>query len=198
LDVHGTEKNVHSDSYAKITAFILAFGNALAKLEDPNHGKVDVLSKNEIKNEGMIFIRAFLKEFILYNHLETKDDLLAMGLKPRDDTPTRAPIPTDVPVGEVDTSTHQQHTLHIKAGDLTGKNKPEKTIRGFEVWRTMGDNPPSTDEEWTYVDFSSRSSIIVKYSLSEVGKTVYYRFRWVNTRNEKGPWCKGYLFAIVP
>jgi hypothetical protein len=196
LEQHGPEWNVRPDNYAKIAAFIIAFADALVKLEDPNHGKVDIATKNNIKKEGMTEIRAFLNEFIIYNRLISKEALVAMNLKPHDDTPTRAPVPTDMPVGEVNTTTHQQHTIHVKAG-LTGKNKPDKTITGFELQRKLGGDPPKTDEEWTYVDFSSRSTLVVKYALSDVGKTVYYRFRWVNTRNEKGPWCEGFLIAIV-
>jgi hypothetical protein len=197
LEEHGPAWGIDPSRYAKIVAFIIAFADALAKVEDPNHGKVDVSSKNSIKAELTKEIRGFSKESILYNRLITKEDLLAMGFNPHDDTPTRAPVPTDKGVGEVDTSTHQQHTIRVKAGNLTGKNKPEKTVTGFEVWRKVGGDPPVTDEEWTYVDFSSRVSLIIKYPLSDVGKTVYYRFRWVNTRNEKGPWCEGYLIAVV-
>jgi hypothetical protein len=198
LNQHAIEWNIDPNSYTEISQRTTAFEDALRKLEDPNHGKVDVLLKNDIKKDLMKEIRSFLKEYIIYNHLVSQEDLLAIGIKPRDDTPSRSPVPTDIPVGEVDTSTHQQHTVHVKAGNLTGKTKPDKTVTGFELWRTMGDNPPKTDEEWTYVDFSSRSSMIVKYPLADVGKTIYYRFRWVNTRNEKGPWCEGYLIAVVP
>jgi hypothetical protein len=198
MEEHAATWKVLPESYAKIREDTIAFGDALRKLEDPNHGKVDILAKNNLKKVLISDIRSFLKEFVIYNHLISEEDLFGMGLKPHDNTPTRAPIPTDKPVGEVDTSTHQQHTLRIKAGNLTGKTKPDATINGFEVWRKVGGDPPATDEEWTYVDFSSRSSFIVKYPLSDVGKTVYYRFRWVNTRNEKGPWCEGYLVTIVP
>jgi hypothetical protein len=198
LGQHAGLWNIDPSSYAKITERTTAFEDALKKVEEPNHGKVDVLLKNDIKNELMKETRKFLKEYILYNHLVTREDLLALGIKPYDDVPSRAPVPTDKPVGEVKTSTHQQHTIRVKAGDLTGKTKPDRTVIGFELWRTMGENPPKTDEEWTYVDFSSRSSMIVKYPLADIGKIVYYRFRWVNTRNEKGPWCEGYLMAVVP
>jgi hypothetical protein len=198
LEKHVTSWNINPDSYGKLVTFVIAFGDALAKVENPNHGSVDVLAKNDIKIELTGYIRNFSKEYILYNHLITKEDLLAMGFKPRDETPTRVSIPTDVPTGEVNTSTHQQHTLRIKAGTLTGKSKPDRSVTGFELWRKVGGDPPANDEEWTYVDFSSRATMIVKYPLSDMGKTVYYRFRWINTRNEKGPWCEGYLIAVVP
>jgi hypothetical protein len=198
LEKNGHLWNVRPDSYAKIAAFIIAFAEALAKLEDPNHGKVDVALKNNIKKDGTKEIRAFLKESIIYNRLISKDALLAMGLKPHDDVLTRPSKPTDMGIGDVDTSTHQQHTVRVKAGNLTGKSKPDITVTGFELQRKVGGEPPKTDEEWTYVDFSSRSALIVKYPLADVGKIVYYRFRWVNTRNEKGPWCESYLMAVVP
>jgi hypothetical protein len=198
MEEHVTLWNVSPESYAKVQECTIAYRDALRKAKDPNHGKVDVLAKNNMKKDLIKEIRNFLKEFVLYNHLITEEDLVGMGLRPHDNTPTRAPIPIDKPVGEVDTSTHQQHTLRVKAGNLTGKSKPDTTINGFEVWRKVGGDAPATDEEWTYVDFSSRSTLIVKYPLIDVGKTVYYRFRWVNTRNEKGPWSEGLLIAIVP
>ncbi|MDR0619703.1 MAG: hypothetical protein LBG17_07395 [Bacteroidales bacterium] len=109
---------------------------------------------------------------------------------------TTVAVATDMPAGEVDFSKHQQHSVHVKAGKLTGKSKPPK-VHGYEVWNKVGGDPPASDSEWTYVNFASRTPLVINYPQTEVGKSVYYRFRWVNTRNQPGPWSEGFVSAVI-
>jgi hypothetical protein len=39
--------------------------------------------------------------------------------------------------------------------------------------------------------------MIIDYPQVDVGKTVYYRFRWVNEREQPGPWSEGILEAVI-
>ena len=40
--------------------------------------------------------------------------------------------------------------------------------------------------------------MVVEYTYGQVGVTVWYRFRWVNSRNQPGPWSEGVLSAVIP
>jgi hypothetical protein len=196
LRLHAGAWGIDPMSWSEIERMILMYEDAYTRAKNPNRGSADILLKNECRNTLKKAVRHYVKEYLEYNHLITDEDRKMMGLPIHDTKPTPAPVPTDSPVGEVDFSTHQQHKVHVKVGTLTGKAKPPK-VRGFEVWRKIGGEPPVSDDEWTYVKFSSRSSLLIDYPLTEVGKTVYYRFRWVNTRNQPGPWSEGYVSAVI-
>ena len=193
---HATAFGINPSSWADIDALTAAYDAAYTKAEDPNRGTADVIAKNEARDALKKATRQYVKEYLASNHLVTDEDRKRMGLPVHDDKPTHAPLPTDMPAGEVDFSKHQQHRVHVKAGSLTGKAKPPK-VHGFEVWSKVGGDPPASDSEWTYVNFSSRSPLVIDYPQTEVGKTVYYRFRWVNTRNQPGPWSEGYVSAVI-
>jgi hypothetical protein len=66
------------------------------------------------------------------------------------------------------------------------------------MWRKVGGEPPADDSEYTFVCLSTRTAIAADYPLTDTGKTVYYRFRWMNSRNQPGHGCKDFVSAIVP
>jgi hypothetical protein len=166
------------------------FAQKLEIADEPaTRTKAAIQAKNDARTALETAIRQAVKEYLTNNHTVTNQDRDVLGLPVHDTKPTPAPLPTDMPVGEVDTAKHQQHLIHVKAGSLTGKSKPPK-VHGFEVWRKVGGAPPASDTEWVYVNFSGRSPMLINYPLTEVGLTVYYRFRWVNSRNQPGPWSE--------
>jgi hypothetical protein len=194
---HATAWNLTAASWAKITPLLKTYETAYTKAQDPNRGKADVLEKNEARDVLKKAVRQYVKEYLTNNHLITDDDRERIGLPVHDTKPTPAPPVTDMPVGEVDFSTRMRHSLHVKMGKLTGKAKPGH-VNGFEVWSKIGGDPPTDDSQWSYAGFSSRSPMTIDYPQSDTGKTVYYRFRWVNTRNQPGPWSEGIVSAIIP
>jgi hypothetical protein len=196
VSAHASAWNISADAVASVESLIAAYDAAYVKSEDPNRGRADVIAKNESRDTLKHAVRQFVKEHLAYNSAVTDEDRRHMGLPVHDTKPTPAPPITDMPVGEVDFSVHQQHRLHVKEGKLTGRSKPEHA-KGFEVWRKVGGDPPATDSDWSYVNFSSRSSMVINYPQEDVGKIVYYRFRWINTRNQPGPWNESIISAVI-
>jgi hypothetical protein len=185
------------DVYQELAAMRNDFEQKLETAEEPaTRTKTTVQVKNDAHNALEHRIRQVVKEYLANNHTVTNGDRDDLGLPIHDVKPTPSPQPTDMPVGEVDTSKHQQHSVHVKTGTLTGKSKPPK-VHGFEVWHKVGGDPPANDSEWVYANFSSRSPLLINYPQTEVGKTVYYRFRWVNSRNQPGPWSESYVSAVI-
>ncbi|MDR0349449.1 MAG: hypothetical protein LBH90_08180 [Tannerella sp.] len=184
--------------YQELQALLDTFKEKFSLAEAPEtRTKATVQAKNDARKVLERQLRERIAEYLTHNHLMSDADRDNLGLPVRDTKPTPAPLPTDMPVGEVDTSTHQQHRIRVKSGTLTGKTKPPK-VYGVEVWRKVGGEPPADDSGYTYVCLATRSPIVINYPLSDVGKTVYYRFRWVNTRNQPGPWSEGYINAVIP
>ncbi|MDR1958063.1 MAG: hypothetical protein LBQ54_03300 [Planctomycetaceae bacterium] len=54
-----------------------------------------------------------------------------------------------------------------------------------------------SDEEFVYANFSSSVTLTLEYSLEYVGKTVWYQFRWVNLKNDPGPWSENIVSAVI-
>jgi hypothetical protein len=121
---HARAFGIDPHTMDEITALTETYDKAYARSEDPNRGKADVIAKNEARDTLKKAVRQYVKEYLENNHLVSDEDRRRMGLPVHDTKPTPARIPTDAPVGEVDFSKHQQHSVHVKVGTLTGKAKP--------------------------------------------------------------------------
>ncbi|MDR2469423.1 MAG: hypothetical protein LBD27_02945 [Tannerella sp.] len=155
-----------------------------------------IAERQTVQKEYTKALREFFRQYILYNKFVPIADREAMGLKIYDTTRTPAPKPSTMPVGNVDFSIRRRHTLRIKDSVHTGRGLPSH-VHGFEVWRKIGGTAPVNSNEFEYAGFSSTSSFTINYELEQVGLTVYYIFRWVNARNEPGPWSEGVTSATI-
>jgi hypothetical protein len=183
--------------FDQLSEYGRVYEEALLAATDPvTRTKVTVQKKNDARDALKKFIRGMVKEYLANNHLVTNADRVLLGLPVHDDKPTPIDPPTDVPRGNADTSTHQRHFLSVESSASSKKGKPDK-VHGFEVWSKVGGEPPADETEWTYVNTATRSPMRIDYPMADVGKTVYYRFRWVNNRNQPGPWCEGYIVAVI-
>ena len=72
---------------------ITAFDTALAAFQQPNHGRVDTLAKNEAKNALIHALRTYVQAYIARNPAVTDEDKERMGLPLHDATPTPRPAP---------------------------------------------------------------------------------------------------------
>ncbi|MDR1339100.1 MAG: hypothetical protein LBK58_03475 [Prevotellaceae bacterium] len=190
---HGGTWQIPPTEVSRIVLLIANYKAAYKKAEAPNHGTGDTQAKNEARKTLEKEVRNFVKEYLANNHFISNEDRKDMGIPVHDDKPSPAPIPTDMPAGKVDFSRHRQHVLHVKAGSLTGKSKPPH-VHGFEVWRKIGTDP---EGKFEYVGFSSRSTFLMDYDEKLVGQTVSYRVRWMNSRNQPGPWNEDDINAVI-
>jgi hypothetical protein len=160
--------------------------------------KPAVQAKNDAKKTFTGVLRKFTRRYLLYNPLVTNDDRDLLRLPIPDLTPTPVPPPKTWPNGTVDTSVHQRHTVHVTDSvEVHPHGGLPSDAHGFETWCKVGGTMPASDEEFTYVNFSTTSSLTVNYPLDKVGQTVWYRFRWVNERNQPGPWSET-VSAVIP
>jgi hypothetical protein len=161
--------------------------------------KITIQAKNDAKKSFTAVIREFCMGHLLHNRLVTNDDRDMLQLPIYDPTPTPVPVPVTSPVGQVDMGTHQRHVLHVTdSKEVSPRGGLPADVHAFETWRKMGGDAPQTDAEFTYLATSTTSSLTVDYALAEVGQRVWYRFRWLNTRNQPGPWSENIISAIVP
>jgi hypothetical protein len=139
-------------------------------------------------------MRLFIREHLTYNRRVANTDRVNMQLPIHDKIRTRAPLLTARPSGHVDFSVHQQHTMHVR--ESTEKRRADHAY-GFEVWSKIGGERPLGDNDFQYAGFSTSTSLKLKYLLQDVGKTVYYRVRWVNRHHQPGPWSETIITAVI-
>ena len=111
-----------------------------------------------------------------------------LGLPIYKTTHTPAPVATEPPADECDTSVHGRVAIHFfPAGSLRKKGKPFGQ-HGVEIAWVIRDTPPVRWDELLHSVFDTNSPYTFIFENDQRGQTLYYALRWENTRGEKGPW----------
>jgi len=108
-------------------------------------------------------------------------------------TPLRephAPAPTTRPVVTVDTSQRLQHTLHFFDETTPNSRAKPDGVKGAEIRRAVADAPVNDPEQMDFLALDSATPYVAQYTAAEAGKTASYIIRWVNRRDEPGPWSQ--------
>ncbi len=152
-----------------------------------NRTSADVKAKDDARYDYEPSLRSFVAEHLANNSKVSDADRTRLGLTVRSDSRTSSPVPDSSPVGRIDFSVRQQHTIHFSdEATPTSRAKPAG-VHGCEIWMKVGEAPASV-AELTYLTTDTATPYVVNFSEADAGKTAYYRLRWVNTRNERGPW----------
>lgn len=176
----------------KQTAWVTAFNKASNK---QNRSAADVRAKDDARAPFQKGIRNFVAQWLANNNKITDSDRERMDITVRSGSRTPVPVPTTTPVGTIDFSLRQQHSLYFVDSATNGKAKPEG-VHGCEVWMKTGGEAPKDDSEFMYQGIDTKSPYLVSFSVSDIGKIVYYRMRWINKRGQTGPWSST-ISAVV-
>jgi hypothetical protein len=174
--------------YELLAKLLEVFTRKMERATSPGtRTSVAIRIKNRARQALKKAIRQAVKEYLAHNHLLSESDRVELGLPVYDKKPTPAPSISSHPMVSVDIHQSQRHTLKVRDSETRSKSKPAHAA-GFEIWRKIGAPAPKTDSEWQLVELALHSPHTLDYHLEERGQWVYYRFRWVNTRGEKGTW----------
>ena len=195
----GTQWQIPAAATQKLsTSFNFYDGKYQIAIDPATRTPAAVQDKNDAKKTFIGDARIYCKGYLLYNQLLTNADRDLLQLPIPDKKPTPVPPPKGTPEGRVDTSVHQRHTIHVVD---TKEEHPRgglpDGVYGFEIWSCRGGEIPTDDKAFTYVATSTTSTHVIDYPLAEVGTTVGYRFRYINARNQPGPWSE-IIFAVIP
>jgi hypothetical protein len=169
-------------AYSNYTAKYLAAENPVTRTP------AAVQAKHESRKVFEKLFRAYISAWITYNPRVSDEDRRNMRLPIHDTTPTSVGPPTEMSILEIDFSKRQQHSVIAKNAE--GKRKKPLHAHGFEIYYKVGGDAPASDHDFQYAGFTTRSPFIIKYDLDHVSKTVWYRVRWVNIKNDPGPWSE--------
>ncbi|MDR1674861.1 MAG: hypothetical protein LBR86_00080 [Tannerella sp.] len=139
---------------------------------------------------------SLLLKGLRYNTRLTEDQRLELGLTDYDTSHTPPSVLHSYPVVVVTPIGPGQLRLDWH-DSLTGKKSKSHLVHGCEVRKAILPVPPKSAEEILPSEFSTRTPYFLEFDLSLRGQTVYFCFRWEDTRGRKGPWS-GILSAIIP
>lgn len=135
------------------------------------------------------FVRE-LTALIQANSAVTNEQRAALGITVPKSTKTPSPVPATRPMANVDNKNRLDHTIHFfDEATPNSKAKPEG-VKACEIWMKIGGTPPADASELKYLASDTRSPYIVHFNGEDAGKTAHYWLRWLNTRNEPGPWSE--------
>lgn len=178
------------DDATKLDAAFLKFENSyFAHLAAIAASEAASQTKTSDKSSLISIIREDTK-VIQANPSVTNAQKAELGVTVPKETKTAAPVPTTRPIADIDNKQRLQHIIHFfDEGSVKSKAKPEG-VRGCEIWCKIGGEPPLDENETKYLATDTKTPYIAHFDGADGGKTAHYMLRWVNTRNEPGPWSE--------
>jgi hypothetical protein len=162
-----------------------------------NRTATDVQAKNDALYVYKKWLRIFVAENLANNSLIPDSDRIRMGLTVKSVTRTASPVPSSFPMGMADFSVRWQHTLSFNDNTSPRSKAKPAGVHGCEIWAKVGGDAPKNVSELSYMGIATTNTYTARYSGNEVGNTVYYWLRWVNTRGEQGPWGATFSAMVV-
>ncbi|MCZ8090937.1 hypothetical protein [Flavobacterium sp.] len=124
----------------------------------------------------------------------TIEDRNTLNMPERSTSKTPVPVPTTVPIGQVNTSRRLEHTISFTNED--GSSAKPFGVHGCQIWYKIG-TPAVDPSELSFMFTDTSSPHIHQFNGEHVGKNVYYWLRWENTRGETGPWSDVVMATIT-
>jgi hypothetical protein len=154
--------------------------------------KTIIQIKDGAKEELMTALRAVYAD--IPASIWTLEDRNTLNVHERSTTRTPAPVPTTVPIGQVNTSRRLEHTISFTNED--GSSAKPFGVHGCQIWYKIG-TPAVDPSELSFMFTDTSSPHIHQFNGEHVGKNVYYWLRWENTRGETGPWSDVVMATIT-
>ena len=188
--------NVTEDAFTKFCSAIDAFDKELSiPLND--RSRVSNARLRTACNELRVIMRDIKRRYFLLPPLD-KADLIALGLKLKDDTPTAVGKPLGVAAANVKYLGKKVMQLYIHHVEGTPLN--EKANYGYKIYYGVyadSETPPASGKDLRENTFTRKKKELFTFQPEDTGKTAYFCIRYENSKGEAGPWGQ-LLSAIIP
>lgn len=178
---------------AQNTALQALFADWIADYPKHLSAQATATSLAQKKDSSRTKLENFVRELtalIQANSSVTNEQRAALGITVPKSTKTLSPVPETRPMAYVDNKNRLEHIIHFfDEATPKSKAKPEG-VRACEIWIKIGGTPPTDAKELTYLASDTRSPYVVHFNGEDAGKMAHYMLRWLNTRNEPGPWSE--------
>lgn len=156
-------------------------------------GQATASSLTQTKDLTRFSLEELVRQYVALfqaNPLVTDDMKANMKITIPKTTKTPSPVPATRPIANVDNRNRLAHTIHFFDESTPNSKAKPFGVRGVEIWEKIGGAPPTGPTEVTYLALDTRTPYVNHFDGADAGKTVHYMLRWVNTRNEPGPWSE--------
>ena len=167
------------------------------RVPDNKRNKISTIRLKTAFKELVAVMRDIKKRYF-YNPPLTNADIISLGLKPRDNTPTAVPAPTGQATANVIYLGHLQ--LQLRIHHVENKSIDPQANYGYRIYYGVyadSDTPPDNGTDLRESKFTRKKKVLFTFSPTEAKKTAYFCIRYENSKGEAGVW--GSLFsAIIP
>ena len=174
------------------------FAAKLAKMSDPNHGKIDTLEKNTSRKTLEKACRDYVQGFLARNPLVTDVDRERLGISVYDTIPTNISIPKVRPMIKVVYKGAGLLELHIAPeADISEDRRAYygKKIQ-FDLFHADAP-PPETRDVLNKGVFTRRKKEPFVFQPEDSAKRMYFCVRYENSKGQAGPWSN-IMSAVIP
>lgn len=178
--------NAQADFDSKLSK-VLAAQTALA---------ANIQDKNDARSAAEAQTRALVNS-LQANPALTNAQRAELSITVPDTKRTPSPVATTRPIATIDTRQPMQHTIAFADEATPTKRKKPDGMLGVEIRVQVGGAEPVEPEEMKFLALDSSTPYVADFNGADAGKTAYYRLRWVNTRQQPGPWSEIYSATIT-
>lgn len=118
----------------------------------------------------------------------TDSQRVGLGIPVRSTNRNLVPAPVTRPLPRLEQSGRLRHTIHFVDETTPTRRAKPKGVRGCQIWFFVGETPPTRPEEFRYLGTDTRTPYLNEFEPEDGGDMAHYYLRWVNTRDEPGPW----------
>ena len=153
-------------------------------------------AKDAARTKVEALIRTYSKQIQADPDVGNTEKLDA-GLPIHSNTRSPKPSPTTAPYAVIESTNVREHTIRMTdPSQPTRRSRPDN-VKAIEILCFIGEEHPSNINQFHTIGLSSRMKFTHAFPMDDAGKTVWYLFRYVGTRNEFGPESSQYS-AIIP
>ena len=152
--------------------------------------------KNRTREDYEKFLRALVKEYLMYSSKVTDTERQLLGITVIKKSHTPVPVPSTVPMAKVKLPSPSTVTVYFSDSDAANRAKPAG-VHGAEIAWAILDAQPADWSALTNSVFDTKSPYEFSFPGTERGKKLFFSLRWENTRGEKGRWSEIYE-AVIP
>jgi hypothetical protein len=100
-------------------------------------------------------------------------------------------LPPSAPEIEIQHRETQRLTVvfhEAGAGGASPSRAKPAGVEACEIRVKVGAPAPARDADWVINQNAKRSPAVLAFDSEDIGKTIWVRARWINSRNQPGPW----------
>lgn len=191
-----TAWNIPDQLISQFSALITETGTALETAQkEETRTPVATAKCREVFERLVETMRDIKRRYFLTPPLQDSD-YIALGLKPRDTTPTASGSPTAQVT--IETYLVGRHELGIKIIYVTG-NPADAANKGYRIfYKTTdhGEAAPVNPEQLVKSFYTKRKKDVIDFGFNDSGKTAHFAVQ-IENEGKKGPWGP-LVSALIP